>query len=166
MPPNLRFHNKCPHPSGKNIPALVALVEGGGSFAIHRTFLQDNGCKTEQLTAKAMLGSVKGGAVYLCQANHQHLVICEGIETGISLLSGLLSKPVTLWASLSTTGIMHVNLPKCQARLTVAMDGDDAGRKAVALAERAYSHGFKVFIMQAPEGADYNNCLLNFKEKR
>ncbi|EJF87632.1 hypothetical protein ME1_01001 [Bartonella vinsonii subsp. arupensis OK-94-513] len=167
LPPNLRFHGKCPHPSGKTLPALVALVEGGGSFAIHRTFLNDNGCKTEQLPAKAMLGSVKGGAVPLSQANHKHLVICEGIETGLSLLSGLLSEPVTLWASLSTSGMMHVNLPQCQDRLTIAMDGDDAGRKAgFSLAARAYSQGFKVFMMQAPEGADYNDSLVNFKEKR
>nr|WP_308219225.1 hypothetical protein [Bartonella machadoae] len=52
--PSLRFHSNCPHPSGKTIPALVALVEGGGSFAIHRTFLQDNGCLLPVLIAKAL----------------------------------------------------------------------------------------------------------------
>ncbi|UNE55571.1 DUF7146 domain-containing protein [Bartonella machadoae] len=169
LPSNLRFHSKCPHPSGKTIPALVALVEGGGSFAIHRTFLQDNGCKTEQLPTKAMLGSVKGGAVHLSQANHQHLVICEGIETGLSLLSGLLSEPVTLWASLSTSGMTHVNLPhiKSKAHLTIAMDGDEAGRKAgFALATRAQCQGFEVLMMQAPEGADFNVLLLNYEREK
>ncbi len=102
LPADLRFYDKCPHPSGGTLPALVALVKGAGSFAIHRTFLKDNGCKTDQKPAKAMLGSVTGGAVHLSQANPKHLVICEGIETGLALLSGLLSEPVDLWASLST----------------------------------------------------------------
>ncbi len=102
LPPDLRFHDKCSHPSGVTLPALVALVKGAGSFAIHRTFLQANGCKTDQKPAKAMLGSVMGGAVHLSQANPKHLVICEGIETGLALLSGLLTEPVDLWASLST----------------------------------------------------------------
>ncbi len=102
LPTDLRFYDKCLHPSGGTLPALVALVKGAGSFAIHRTFLKDNGCKTDQKPAKAMLGSVTGGGVHLSQANPKHLVICEGIETGLSLLSGLLSEPVNLWASLST----------------------------------------------------------------
>ncbi|MBX4335520.1 DUF7146 domain-containing protein [Bartonella raoultii] len=129
LPADLRFHDKCPHPLGITLPALVALVKGAGSFAIHRTFLQTNGCKTDQKPAKAMLGSVMGGAVHLSQANPKHLVICEGIETGLSLLSGLLSEPVNVWASLSTSGMMRMNLPPIKARLTIAMDGDDASSK-------------------------------------
>ncbi|WP_144756147.1 DUF7146 domain-containing protein [Bartonella saheliensis] len=164
--PCLRFHDKCPHPLGMMLPALVALIKGAGSFAIHRTFLQANGCKTDQKPAKAMLGSVMGGAVHLSQANPKHLVICEGIETGLSLLSGLILEPVNLWASLSTSGMMRVNLPPIKARLTIAMDGDDAGRKAgFNLAKRAYSQGFEVFMMQAPKGMDFNNVLLSQKRE-
>ncbi|UNF46210.1 toprim domain-containing protein [Bartonella krasnovii] len=164
--PYLRFHDNCPHPLGMTLPALVALVKGAGSFAIHRTFLQANGCKTDHKPAKAMLGSVMGGAVHLSQDNPKHLVICEGIETGLSLLSGLLSEPVNLWASLSTSGMMRVNLPPIKGRLTIAMDGDDAGRKAgFSLAKRAYRQGFEVFMMQAPKGMDFNNVLLSQKRK-
>uniref|UniRef100_UPI0035CF3C0C DUF7146 domain-containing protein n=1 Tax=Bartonella sp. TT110JLCBS TaxID=3243578 RepID=UPI0035CF3C0C len=160
LPADLRFHDNCPHPLGITLPALVALVKGADSFAIHRTFLQANGCKTDQKPAKAMLGSVMGGAVHLSQANPKHLVICEGIETGLSLLSGLLSEPVNLWASLSTSGMMRMNLPHTKGHLTIAMDGDDAGRKAgFTLAARAYSQGFEVFIMQAPNALDFNDFL-------
>ncbi|WP_273791589.1 toprim domain-containing protein, partial [Bartonella sp. CM31XJBT] len=54
------------------------------------------------------------------------------------------------------------NLPPTKARLTIAMDGDDAGRKAgFTLAARAYRQGFEVFIMQAPKGTDFNNVLLS-----
>ncbi|EJF86899.1 hypothetical protein MCY_00549 [Bartonella rattimassiliensis 15908] len=94
---DLRFHDKCPHPLGMTLPALVALVKGADSFAIHRIFLKDNRCKIDLSPAKAMLGSVSGGAVHLSQGNPKHLVICEGIETGLALLSGLLSEPVNLW---------------------------------------------------------------------
>lgn len=38
LPADLRFHDKCPHPLGMTLPALVAFVKGAGSFAIHRTF--------------------------------------------------------------------------------------------------------------------------------
>ncbi|WP_019220820.1 DUF7146 domain-containing protein [Bartonella senegalensis] len=166
LPADLRFHDKCPHPLGITLPALVALVKSVGFFAIHRTFLQANGRKTDQKPAKAMLGSVMGGAVHLSQANPKHLVICEGIETGLSLLSGLLSEPVNVWASLSTSGMMRVNLPPIKGRLTIAIDGDDAGRKAgFTLAKRAYNQGFEVFIMQAPKGMDFNNVLLSQKRK-
>ncbi|WP_208442456.1 DUF7146 domain-containing protein [Bartonella raoultii] len=160
LPADLRFHDKCPHPLGMTLLALVALIKGAGSFAIHRTFLQANGCKTDQKPAKAMLGSVMGDAVHLSQANPKHLVICEGIETGLSLLSGLISEPVNLWASLSTSGMMRMNLPPIKGRLTIAMDGDDAGCKAgFTLAKRAYSQGFEVFIMQAPNTLDFNDFL-------
>ncbi|WP_246790014.1 DUF7146 domain-containing protein [Bartonella taylorii] len=166
LPADLRFHSKCPHPSGITLPALVALVKSAGSFAIHRTFLKSNGCKTDLSPAKAMLGSVMGGRVHLSQANPKHLIVCEGIETGLALLSGLLSEPVNLWASLSTSGMMCVNLPDTKSRLTIAMDGDDAGRKAgFSLAKLAYSQGFEVFIMQAPKGADFNNVLLSQKRE-
>uniref|UniRef100_UPI00235F4399 toprim domain-containing protein n=1 Tax=Bartonella sp. MM73XJBT TaxID=3019095 RepID=UPI00235F4399 len=166
LPADLRFHDKCHHPLARTLPALVVLVKGAGSFAIHRTFLKANGCKTDHKPTKAMLGSVMGGAVHLSQDNPKHLVICEGIETGLSLLSGLLSEPVNLWASLSTSGMMRVNLPPIKGRLTIAMDGDDAGRKAgFTLAKRAYSQGFEVFIMQAPKGTDFNNVLLSQKRE-
>ncbi|WP_254493910.1 hypothetical protein [Bartonella sp. B1099] len=49
--PYLRFHDKFSHLLGMTLPALVALVKGAGSFAIHRTFLQANGCKTDQKPA-------------------------------------------------------------------------------------------------------------------
>ncbi|WP_345097266.1 toprim domain-containing protein, partial [Bartonella acomydis] len=93
--------------------------------------------------------------------NPKHLVICVRIETGLSLLSGLLSEPVNVWASLSTSGMMRMNLPPIKGRLTIAMDGDDAGRKAgFILAKRAYSQGFEVFMMQAPNALDFNDFLI------
>ncbi|MCZ2203319.1 DUF7146 domain-containing protein [Bartonella sp. A05] len=163
LPTSLRFHEACPHPSRDCHPALVALVEGGNFFAIHRTYLRGDGAKADITPVKAMLGSVMGGAVHLSQGNKQHYVICEGIETGLSLISGLLpEEPIDLWAALSTSGMMKLNLPDTQARLTIAMDGDTAGRKAgFTLAARAHQQGFSVFMMEAPQGQDFNDVLLS-----
>ena len=69
LPDTLRFAPACWHATGKRLPALVALVEGGDGFAVHRTYLRPDGAgKAEVEPAKAMLGAVAGGAVRLVEA--------------------------------------------------------------------------------------------------
>jgi hypothetical protein len=101
---------------------MVARVDGAMSFAVHRTFLADQGNgKTHLHPAKAMLGSCKGGAVHLSSMDiHSEggpLVVTEGIENGLALLSGLLDAPATVWAALSTSGIVSLKLQRCGLRL-------------------------------------------------
>lgn len=156
----LRFHPNCVHPSRASFPAMVALVEGSGKSAIHRTYLQTDGSgKAAVSPAKAMLGGVSGGAVRL-SAGEEKLVVCEGIETGLSLLSGLLPYSATVWAALSTSGMKTLTLPANPGRLTIAVDGDNAGRSAAnQLAERATTLGWSVSLLPAPEGQDFNDVL-------
>lgn len=46
-------------------------------------------------------------------------------------------------------------------RLTIASDGDDAGRQsAAALAERDAVLGWAVSLLPAPEGRDWNDVLM------
>ncbi len=107
----LRFHDSCWHPSGKQLPAMVALVEGAERLAIHRTYLRADGMSKAAIEpAKAMLGSVAGGAVRLSDGADK-LIVCEGIETGLSLLSGLVRGSVSVWAALSTSGMKSLSLP-------------------------------------------------------
>ena len=88
------------------------------------------------------------------------LVVCEGIETGLSLLSGLLPEPASVWAALSTSGMKALVLPSYTGQLIVATDGDDAGRKAGnKLAMRAAMLGWSVSLMSAPDGQDWNDVL-------
>ena len=88
------------------------------------------------------------------------LVVAEGIETALSLASGLLRAPAAVWAALSTSGLRGLRLPVQPGRLTVASDGDAAGREAaVALAERADALGWRVSLMPAPDGRDWNDVL-------
>lgn len=160
LPDTLRFHPSCWHPTGARLPAMVALVEGANRLAVHRTYLKSDGMgKATIEPSKAMLGAVAGGAVHLT-ANGEKLVICEGIETGLSLASGLIRGPALIWAALSTSGMKALTLPGTPGLLTVATDGDDPGREAGrALALKATKAGWKVNLLPAPDGRDWNDVL-------
>lgn len=164
LPGTLRFLSSCWHLSAQRFPALVALVEGGDAFGVHRTYLRpDGGGKAAVEPAKAMHGAVAGGAVRLvsgAEGPDTPLVVAEGIETALSLASGLLSGPAAVWAALSTSGLRALRLPSAPGRLTVAADGDEPGLEAArALAARADALGWQVSLLPAPQGRDWNDVL-------
>jgi len=157
----LRFHSACWHgPTAKRHPALVAAVQGADGTCVHRTYLRADGMGKAALDpAKMMLGGAAGGAVRLTQGPGP-LVVTEGIETALSLASGLLRTPATVWAALSTSGIRSLRLPDYPGRLTIAPDGDTAGREAAnALATRAHALGWQVSLLPAPDARDWNDIL-------
>ena len=160
LPDTLRFARSCGHPTAKRFPAMLSFVEVGNGFAVHRTYLRSDGSgKAAVEPAKAMLGNVQGGAVRLTSAPGP-LVVAEGIETALSLASGLLRAPATIWAALSTSGMAGLILPGRSHRLIIASDGDKAGHEAAhKLAERASALGWTVSLLSAPEGADWNDIL-------
>jgi phage/plasmid primase-like uncharacterized protein len=161
LPPTLRFHATCWHgPTAKRYPAMVAAVQGAGLPAVHRTFLRPDGTgKADIDPAKAMLGATAGGAVRLSEGPSR-LVVVEGIESTLSLLSGLLDEPATAWAALSTSGLRGLRLPPRPGHLTIATDGDTAGREAGhELADRAHALGWQVSLLPAPDGRDWNDNL-------
>ena len=160
LPETLRFSPNCWHPTAKRFPALLALVEGSDGFGIHRTYLRPDGSgKASVDPPKAMLGRVNHGAVRLTEPGHP-VVVAEGVETALSLASGLLQGPATIWAALSTSGLRGLKLPWKPGRLTIAADGDKPGLEAAtALARRAHAVGWKVYLLRAPEGQDWNDVL-------
>ena len=167
LPGSLRFHPFCFHGATATVqPALVALVEGGSGFAVHRTYLRRNGIgKADFAPVKAMLGSVSGGAVHL-SSGPGPLVVAEGIETALSLCRGLLSGTARLWASLSASNMPSLRLPAVPDKLIIAPDGDPAGRLAACkLAERATSLGWTVSLLVAPDGRDWNDVLTRKGEQ-
>lgn len=161
LPPSLRFHPEVWHgPSARRWPALVALVDGGEGFAVHRTWIRSDGSgKADIDPAKAMLGPCAGGAVRLADGPGR-LVVGEGVESTMSaaLLAG--GAAVCAWAALSTSGLRALRLPPEPGRLTVACDGDVPGRAAAhALAERAHASGWAVTIADPGDGLDWNDVL-------
>jgi hypothetical protein len=165
LPPTLRHHPNCLHPTGRRLPAMVAHVEGVEDFAIHRTYLRADGSgKASVEPPKAMLGKVAGGAVRVAVAPVDAttpLVVAEGIETALSLASGLIAEPATIWAALSAPGMARPRLPREPGSLLIASDGDTAGREAAdALTRRARNEGWSVRLMPAPDRSDWNDVLL------
>jgi hypothetical protein len=161
LPETLRFHRACWHgPTAKRWPAMVGAVQGANLPAVHRTYLRPDGSgKADIEPPKAMLGGTQGGAVRLADGLGP-LVVAEGIETALSLASGLLRTPATVWAALSTSGIRGLNLSPVASRLTIAPDGDAPGHEAAnALAERAHALGWQVSLLPAPDGRDWNDIL-------
>lgn len=160
LPDTLRFHPECWHgPTACRLPAMVARIDGTDGFAIHRTYLTAQGRKASVSPAKMMLGKSTGGAVSVFE-HVGSLVVAEGIETALSLSSGLMSTPATVWASLSTSGMVNLSLPSRTGKLIVALDGDDAGQSAAfKLAERASALGWQVGLLAAPQGCDWNDVL-------
>lgn len=156
LPPSLRWVADAYHgPSARWHSAMVADVSTGG---VHRTFFEKSGLRLAK-NAKMMQGPCSGGAVALSEAQGP-LVVCEGIETGLSLLSGFLIDPAEVWAALSTSGIRALVLPPSPRRLIIAADGDRAGTEAgKALGDRAHYSGWEVFFWSAPDGQDWNDVL-------
>jgi hypothetical protein len=106
-----------------------------------------------------MLGATKGGAVQLSNAPGR-LVVTEGIETGLSLLSGLMTEPATVCAALSASGMKSLRPLDQPGDLVIAPDGDAVGREAAQeLAHRAYALGWRVSLLPAPDGCDWNDVL-------
>jgi hypothetical protein len=159
LPPALGWASDAFHgPSARWLSAMVGNVSTGG---VHRTYFEKSG---ERIcgNAKMMQGPCAGGAVAL-SGSPGPLVACEGIETGLSLLSGLLASPATVWAALSTSGMKALSLPSAPGELIVATDSDDAGagwQAGNVLAERAAACGWTVSILAAPEGQDWNDVLM------
>ncbi|MCE2747346.1 MAG: toprim domain-containing protein [Rhodobacter sp.] len=160
LPDSLRWASDCFHaPTARWLSAMVADVSTGG---VHRTFFEKSGQRIERNDAKMMQGPCAGGAVALSEGPSR-LVVAEGIETGLSLLSGLLDGPAAVWAALSTSGMRALHLPENPAELVVAADRDANGAgmaAAEALAERAQALGWAVWIWLPPEGQkDWNDAL-------
>ncbi len=160
LPYSIRYIGNCWHPGAKRLPALIGYIRGSSGFAVHRTYIKPDGSgKADATPTKAMLGPAMGGAVRLSNRRGR-LVVAEGIETGLSLLSGILDGPHSVWAALSAGGMKGLNLPNKPGCLVVAPDGDEVGMAAAnILAERAYALGWKVSVLAPPRGYDWNDVL-------
>jgi hypothetical protein len=169
VPPSLRFHWRLRHPAGGCFPAMVGLVEHvePDVVGLHRTYLDAaTATKTPRQPSKAMLGPCRGGAVRL-RGGEAGLAVCEGIETALSLASGL-DEDFAVWAALSTSGIKGLELPSPTlfgGKLLIGADGDPPGRRAaLELADRATSLGWTVEIASAPDGRDFNDLAMEGRD--
>jgi putative DNA primase/helicase len=165
-PAALRFHPRCPHPSGAFLPAMVALVEHSecGPVAIHRTYLRSDGAgKAATEPDKASLGPIGGGAVRLGMPRAgEWLAAAEGIETALSVATAC---AIPAWAALSGGGLRALLLPGETDRVIICADNDanSAGQSAARdAAARWLAEGRRVRLALPPEvGTDFNDVLVN-----
>jgi hypothetical protein len=160
IPATIRFHPALKHPSGVYYPAMVAAVENleGVIVAIHRTFLKPDGTgKADVEPNKMALGSYSKCAVHLTVCAPE-LVICEGVETGLSLLQ---ATGRHVWVALGTANLGQVQLPPFVSEVIIAADHDDPGMNAAMEAIATYgAHGCQVRVVSPrTEYMDWNDVL-------
>lgn len=166
---DLLFHPDLTHWETKaGYQALLGQVRdrSGSVIGLHRTYLAQDGeaiRKAPVTKPKMMLGRIAGGAVRLGPIGSDgRLALCEGIETGLAIMSACADLPV--WATLSTSGLEQVDLPPAVQRVLILADHDASGaglRAAEASARQLRAQGRDVAIVMPPDvGEDFNDMLL------
>lgn len=160
-PPALRFITLSKHREyGWAFPALaVGMQDRDGSFSgVSITWLAADGSgKAPVDPVRKTYGSLRGAAVRLAPAG-ERLIICEGVENGLSLAQACPELPV--WCALSATNLPHVELPAGVKEIIIAADGDEPGERAARTAANQFLHqGLEVKIARPQPGRDFNDEL-------
>ncbi|NNM77992.1 virulence protein [Sphingomonas sp. ID1715] len=159
--PELRYHPRTPHgpkPFTQFRPALIAAVrDDAGLIGIHRTFLDRRNGRLANLPApKLGLGRFGSGAVRLWPAAPR-LGLAEGLETA---LSATMLFDVPCWATLGTERFGLVKLPAIVRELVLFLDNDKGGRRAEALARKAFRDSVSIETRYPRvAGFDWNDVL-------
>ncbi|MFA7504247.1 MAG: toprim domain-containing protein [Burkholderiaceae bacterium] len=164
--------------TGEHFPAIVALITGNGGerLAIHRTFLAPDGSGKApvQHARKVWPSGWAGGTIKLARgetglspaeaAKHglwDKLILCEGIEDGLSL--AMACPEYRIWAAISLYNLANVRLPDCCGEVIVAADNDWGKRGAEKQLQRAIEalgrQGRKVLVARSHVGKDANDAL-------
>jgi phage/plasmid primase-like uncharacterized protein len=152
----LRMHKEYGWP----FPALVAgLQDAAGAFtAISITWLSAGGTdKAPVDPVRKIYGPYCGGTVRL-RSTGQILVLCEGIETGLSVAQAC--PELAVWCALSATNLARSAIPPNINTVIIAADADPAGEAAAqAAAARLAAEGRDVRIARPRTGTDFNDVL-------
>jgi len=162
--PALRFHPALFYRDGgsvRRLPALVAAVTGadGSVTGVHRTWLDPSRpAKASVMRPRKALGRVHGLAVRFGDPAPATLLVGEGIETVLSIVTAL---PDTVAAAALSAGSLGAFAPPPGVtRLFVARDNDMEGELAAErLARRCARSGIAVHVL-VPEGPDFNDDML------
>ena len=150
----------------RKLPGLVARVtDPAGSFVgVQRIYLDpQRPAKAPVADAKKCMGRIHGAAVML-GATGETLVVAEGIETALSLLT---ARPhLRAAAALSAAGLGVFIPPAGVARVLIACDDDAAGRAgAERLDARCRERGLAAATL-VPARGDFNDDLIAFGAER
>lgn len=148
------------YPGAGEHSAIVAPVTGasGALEGIQRTFLTADGRKLPVRDPKLSLGRVRGAVIRLADPAAE-LVLCEGLEDGLTLAQEL--PGASVWAAPGAGMLAAMCLPPIVSSVIIAADNDAAGEQAARrAAERFASEGRQVRIMRPdPAYKDWNDQL-------
>lgn len=192
QPHAIRFSEKCYFERNKKtgqiiyMPTVVtAIYNSKNEFVgVHRTFLEQvNGVWRRK--TKKVLGSFAGGAIRLWRGKtnlpinklntaenlddiDETLIICEGIEDGLSI--AMACPEYRIWTSISVSNMQNIEIPKSINQVIIAgdVDGDQAiATKQVNTAADAFLRAGKIVKIARPQNAhDFNDELTgkNYKQ--
>ena len=174
--PALRFHPELFYRDGggvRRLPALVAAVtvdagehpgpgappEHAAIVGVHRTWLDPSRpAKAAVSFPRKTLGRVHGHAVRIGEPGAGSLVVGEGIETVLSLVTAV--PAITAAAALSAGSLGAFTPPPGIARLVVACDNDTAGERAALRLRRRCSMLRIDCTVVVSETGDFNEDLV------
>lgn len=162
-PLSIRFAELPYGKRGDILPCLVACVSSpeGPLQGVQRIFLaRDGRGKADVPAPKLSLGRVRGGAVRLAGLDDGEPIVCEGPETGLSLLQEL-KRPV--WVACGGAMLPAMEFPPSVRSVAIGGDNDGAGRAKAEEAAEAFSRRgirTRIFYPPAPYG-DFNDILMS-----
>jgi DNA primase len=160
-PLSLRYAELRYGRGGPELPCLVCCVSSpeGPLQGVQRIFLAKDGRgKADVPAPKLSLGKVSGGAIRLAPLAGGEVVVCEGPETGLSLLQTL-RKPV--WVAAGASMLPNIQFPPVIQAVAIGGDNDGPGRTAADKAERAFiDRGLRVRkFFPLPDFDDFNSQI-------
>ena len=162
--PALRYHPALLYRDGgcvRRLPALVAAVTGTDEAVcgVLRTWLHPiRPAKANVIRPRKALGRVHGRAVRFGQPAGGTLLVGEGIETVLSLVTAVLS--IAAAAALSAGSLSAFVPPVGVTRLVIARDNDPEGERAAERRIRRCVRTGVGALVVAPEGSDFNDDLV------
>lgn len=160
LPESLRFASLRYGSKGREHPCMVAAVGSADRKfqGIQRTYLNADGTgKLDVPKPKLSLGRVSGGAIRLAPCAGS-LVICEGIEDGLSLMQGL---GQSVWVAAGASMLPAMRFPPMVKSVRIGGDNDEAGRAAADKAARAFAErGLEARVFFPAGAKDFNEELM------
>lgn len=158
IPETLRFA-RLRHPNGGVHPCLVALVTRYDNklSGIQRIFVRDDGRKADLSAVKLSLGRIAGSAIRLAPVASE-LIVCEGIEDGLSLQQEL---GRAAWVAAGASMLPGMLFPSVVQSVVIGADNDTAGERAALKSAEVFTQGGVAVRIMRPDlkFADFNDQL-------
>jgi DNA primase len=159
--PNIRFARLSYDCDGKSHPVLVGAYRNAANevTGIQRIYLRHCGArKLDVQQPKKSLGVIKGSALHIGDAT-ERIVVCEGLEDGLSIR--IRAPHTAVWATGGTSNLASITLPTVCRSIIIAADNDDPGiAAAIHAAETHNRRGMPAEVQRpGPDFKDWNDEL-------